>query len=52
MNQEILQMVYDPYFHSVMHYDIFWGNSSYAINIFRVQKRALTIMAGIGNILL
>jgi hypothetical protein len=31
-------------------YGIIWGgNSSYAINIFCVQKKALRIMAGIGN---
>jgi hypothetical protein len=50
MNQETLLMVYYAYFHSVMHYGIILGgNSSYAINIFYVQKRVLRIMAGIGN---
>jgi hypothetical protein len=50
MNQETFLMVYYAYFHSVMHYAIILGgNSSHAINIFCVQKRALRIMAGIGN---
>jgi hypothetical protein len=50
MNQETLLMVYYAYFQSVLHYGIiFWRNSSYAINIFHVQKRTLRIMAGIGN---
>jgi hypothetical protein len=45
VNLETLLMVYYAYFHSIMHYGImFWGNSSYAINVFRVQKRALRIM--------
>jgi hypothetical protein len=43
-------MVYYAYFHSIMHYGImFLGNSSYAINVFHVQKRALRIMMGIGS---
>jgi hypothetical protein len=50
MNQETLLIVCNAYFHSVLHYGIiFWGNCSYAINTFRVQKRALRIMAGMGN---
>jgi hypothetical protein len=45
-----LLMVYYAYFHSVMCYGIiFWGNSSYAINVFRVQKRAIRVMLGIGS---
>jgi hypothetical protein len=32
--QETLLMVYYAYFHSIIHYGIiFWGNSSYAINV-------------------
>jgi hypothetical protein len=47
---ETLLMVYYAYFHSIMHYgNMFWGNSSYAINVFQVQKRALRIMMGIGS---
>jgi hypothetical protein len=45
VNQETLLMVYYAYFHSIIHYGaIFWGNSSYAIHIFRLQKRAIRIM--------
>jgi hypothetical protein len=28
---------------------MFWGNSSYAINVFRVQKRVTRVMLGIGS---
>jgi hypothetical protein len=50
VNLETLLMVYYAYFHSIMHYSImFWGNLSYAINVFRVQKRALRIMMGISS---
>jgi hypothetical protein len=39
VNQETLLMICYAYFHSIMHYGIiFWGNSLYAINIFRLQK--------------
>jgi hypothetical protein len=42
-------MVYYAYFHSIMHFGIiFWGNSSYAMSIFRVQKRVLRIITGTG----
>jgi hypothetical protein len=50
VNQETLLMIYYAYFHSIMHYGIiFWGNSSYAINIFRLQKEVIRIMAGTRN---
>jgi hypothetical protein len=43
-------MVYYAYFHSVISYGvIFWGNSSYVINIFHLQKRVVRIITGIGN---
>jgi hypothetical protein len=43
-------MVYYAYFHSIIHYGIiFWGNSSYVINIFCFQKRVVRIITGIGN---
>jgi hypothetical protein len=39
VNQEALLMIYYAYFHSIIHYGIIsWGNSSHAINIFRLQK--------------
>jgi hypothetical protein len=49
-SQETLLMVYYAYFHSILNFGIiFWGNSSYTISIFRVQKRVLRILTGIGN---
>jgi hypothetical protein len=40
-----LKMVYYSYFHSIMNYGlIFWGNSSYRNNIFRLQKRIIRII--------
>jgi hypothetical protein len=45
----LLLMAYYAYFHSIMHFGIiFWGNSSYAMSIFRVQKRVLRIITGTG----
>jgi hypothetical protein len=39
INQETLLMVYYAYFHSIIRYGIiFWGNSSYAIDVF-IYKR-------------
>jgi hypothetical protein len=50
VNQETLLMVYYAYFHSIMYYGIiFWGNSSYATNVFCVQKRVLNIMTDTSN---
>ena len=41
--------MYYAYFHSLMKFGIvFWGNSSYAISVFRVQKRVLRIITGTG----
>jgi hypothetical protein len=49
-NQETLLMVYYAYFHSIICYSvIFGGKSLYAINIFRLQKRVVRIITGIGN---
>jgi hypothetical protein len=43
-------MVYYAYFRSVIRYGIiFWGNSSYAIDVFYLQKRMIRIIAEIGN---
>jgi hypothetical protein len=43
-------MVYYAYFHSIIPYGgIFWGNSSYAIQIFHFQKRVIRIMTDTGN---
>jgi len=41
-------MVYFSYFHSIMTYGIiFWGTSRHSNIIFRLQKRAIRIIAGI-----
>jgi hypothetical protein len=38
-------MIYFPYMHSIMTYGIiFWCNSPYGINIFRIQKRIIRII--------
>jgi hypothetical protein len=48
MSQDTLVMVYYEYFHSIMSYGIiFWGNSSYSINVFRLQKKVIRIITGI-----
>jgi hypothetical protein len=42
-------MVYYAYFHFIIRYGvIFWGNSSYTINVFYLQKRII-IITGTGN---
>jgi hypothetical protein len=44
-----LKTVYFSYFHSVMTYGImFWGNSSDADRVFKLQKRVIRIMKGCG----
>jgi hypothetical protein len=50
VNQETLLMVYYAYFYSIVRYGIiFWGNSSYTIHVFRLQKRVVRIISGISN---
>lgn len=46
MSQETLKMIYHAYFHSIMTYGIFWGNSSYSTNVFKLQKRIIRIIMG------
>jgi hypothetical protein len=44
-SQETLMMIYFSYVHSGMTYGIiFWGNSPYGINIFRIQKCIIRII--------
>jgi hypothetical protein len=39
ISQEILNMVHYTYFHSIMYYElIFWRNSSYRANSFKIQN--------------
>jgi hypothetical protein len=43
-----LRMIYFAYIHSIMTYGIiFWGNSSYTIKLFRIQKNVTRIMMGL-----
>jgi len=50
MSVSSLKVIYFAFFHSVMSYGIiFWGNSSHSSVIFRIQKKAITIMEGCGN---
>jgi hypothetical protein len=43
-------MPYFAYFHSIMSYGIiFWGNSSYANKIFKLQKTVMRLITGVGN---
>jgi hypothetical protein len=50
LSQDILLMTYFAYFHSIMSYGImFWGNSSYANKIFKLQKRVIRIITGTRN---
>jgi hypothetical protein len=45
-----LQTIYFSYVHSVITYVIiFWGNSPYSNNIFKLQKRAIRIIMNAGN---
>lgn len=48
MSLSSLRMIYFAYIHSVMTYRIiFWGNSSYTIKLFRIQKNVIRIMLGL-----
>jgi hypothetical protein len=50
MSRDVLIMIYYAYFHSILTYGIiFWGNSPYTINLFRLQKKAIRIICGIHN---
>jgi len=49
MSLEALKSVYHSYFHSFLSYGIiFWGNSSYSLHIFRLQKKAVRVITGLG----
>ena len=44
LNADILRMVYFAYFQPVFQYGIiFWGNSAHAQQIFKLQKRVITV---------
>jgi len=45
-----LRKIYFAYVHSIIAYGIiFWGNSPYSNNIFKLQKRAIRIIINAGN---
>ena len=42
LSQDTLRTIYISYFHSILWYGIiFWGNSPYSSNIFKIQKRII-----------
>jgi hypothetical protein len=50
VSTKTLISVYYSYFHSIMTYGVmFWGNSSHAERIFKIQKRAIRIIKGISH---
>jgi hypothetical protein len=50
LSQDILLVTYFAYFRSIMSYGIiFWGNSSYSIKIFKLQKRVIRIITDAKN---
>ena len=50
MSQEILTMVYDAYFHSIMNYRlIFLEKCSHSANIFKIQKNIIRFTAQCRN---
>ena len=49
MSINTLKIIYHFYFHSVMTYGlIYWGNSSHAEMVFKMQKRVIRLMMGRG----
>jgi hypothetical protein len=49
LNLDILHMLYFVYFHSLFQYGIiFWGNSTHAQQVFKLQKRVVRVMSGAG----
>ena len=50
MSPSVLRTVYFSYFHSVMSYGIiFWGDSHFNNNIFKIKKRIIRILANKGK---
>ena len=49
LNPDTLRMVYFAYFHLVLQYGIiFWGNSIHVHQVFKLQKRVVRLMSGVG----
>jgi len=50
MSQDTIRTIYFSYFHSIPSYGIiFWGNSAYSSNIFKIQKRIIRIIMNAKN---
>jgi hypothetical protein len=50
VSQKALRMIYFSYFPTILTYGIiFWGNSSYSNNIFKLQKKVIRIMMNARN---
>jgi len=50
MSLEVLRTIYFSYAHSAISYGIiFWGNSRFSTNIFKVQKRIIRIITNTGR---
>jgi len=50
MSQDILRTIYFSYFHFILSYGIiFWGNSAYSFNIFKIKKRIIRIIMNARN---
>jgi len=50
LNPDVLHMVYFAYFHSIIQYGIiFWGNSTHAHQVFKLQKRVVRVMSSVGS---
>jgi hypothetical protein len=48
-SKQILWMVYISYFHSILKYGIIlWGNSTNSVRVFKLQKKVIRIMSGVG----
>jgi len=46
---DTMKMVYHSFFHYIINYGIvFWRNSSYSISIFKLQRRIISIIMGVG----
>jgi hypothetical protein len=49
VSMNTLLSIYHSYFHSVMTYGLmFWGNSSHAESVFKLQKRVIRLIKGCG----
>jgi hypothetical protein len=47
VSQQMLQVIYYSYFHSIKTYGIvFWGHSASSVRVFRLQKRIIRSMLG------